>query len=86
MTTTFWMKVLPAGALIAFAAAAPPALAQTRNMAEIASYQGPDRTQRLIDGAKKEGAVSVYGSTVADDMRPIIEGFKKKYAINFESN
>ncbi len=84
MTTTSWKKALPAAALIAFAPAVTPALAQTRTMAEIASYQGPDRTQRLIDGAKKEGTVSVYGSTVADDMRPIIEGFKKKYGINFE--
>ena len=84
MTTTSWMKALPAAALMAAFAAATPALAQTRSMAEIASYQGPDRTQRLIDGAKKEGTVSVYGSSVADDMRPIIEGFKKKYGIDFE--
>jgi iron(III) transport system substrate-binding protein len=53
-------------------------------MAEIASYQGPDRMQRLIDGAKKEGVVSVYGSSVAEDMNPVIDAFKKKYGIDFQ--
>src|SRR5262245_34912203 len=39
-----------------------PSVAQTRNtVAEIAGYTGPERLQRLIDGAKKEGVVSVYG-------------------------
>ena len=28
------------------------------------AYSGPDRTQRLIDGAKKEGVVSLYSSAV----------------------
>ena len=53
-------------------------------MAEIASYQGPDRMQRLIEGAKKEGTVSVYGSSVAEDMNPIADAFKKKYGIDFQ--
>ena len=76
-------KSLPV-ALVAVGMLAAPALAQTRTMAEIASYQGADRMQRLIDGAKKEGAVSVYGSTVAEDMNPIIDAFKKKYGIDFQ--
>jgi iron(III) transport system substrate-binding protein len=76
-------KSLPI-ALIASAMLAAPAVAQTRSMAEIASYQGPDRMQRLIDGAKKEGVVSVYGSTVAEDMNPIIAAFKSKYGLDFQ--
>ena len=85
MTATSWMKPLPAAALIA-ARARPrcPRSAQTRTIAEIAAYQGPDRTQRLIAGAKKEGAVSVYGSTVAEDMRPVSDAFRKKYGIDFQ--
>src|SRR5688572_16321081 len=46
--------------------AVPPA-ADAQSVAELAAYQGPDRTQRLIAGAKKERAVSIYGSTVAED-------------------
>jgi iron(III) transport system substrate-binding protein len=78
------MKTLPAGVLSAALAVTAPAFAQTRSMEEIASYQGPDRMQRLIDGAKKEGTVSVYGSSVAEDMKPIVDGFKKKYGIDFQ--
>src|SRR5262245_6333865 len=62
----------------------PDALAQTRSMAEIASYQGPDRMARLIEGAKKEGVLSVYGSSVSEDMNPVAEAFKKKYGIDFQ--
>ena len=34
-----------------------PALAQTGSLAEIAAYHGPDRQQRLVEGAKKKGEV-----------------------------
>lgn len=45
-----------------------------------AMYRGPDREQRLLDGAKKEGQVTVYSSMIADQaLRPLIEGFQKKY-------
>ena len=60
------------------------AVAQTRTLAEIVSYQGPDRTARLIEGAKKEGAVSFYSSTVAEDTAPVIDAFKKKYGIDVQ--
>jgi iron(III) transport system substrate-binding protein len=61
-----------------------PALAQTRTLAEIASYQGPDRMARLIEGAKKEGVVSIYGSSVTEDMKPVSDAFKAKYGIDFQ--
>ena len=61
-----------------------PALAQTRTLAEIAAYQGPDRMARLIEGAKKEGALSLYGSSVAEDMNPVTDAFKKKYGIDVQ--
>ena len=49
---------IPIAAFAALALAAAPAFAQTRTLAEIAAYQGPDRMARLIEGAKKEGTVS----------------------------
>jgi iron(III) transport system substrate-binding protein len=61
-----------------------PVLAQTRTLAEVASYQGPDRTERLVDGAKKEGTVTVYSSSVAEDMNPVTDAFKKKYGIEVQ--
>ena len=77
-------RFIPASLAAAITLLAPSAFAQTRTLADLAAYQGPDRTQRLIEGAKKEGAVSIYGSTVAEDMRPVSDAFKKKYGIEFQ--
>ncbi len=54
------------------------ALAQSPD--DILLYSGPDREQRLIEGAKKEGQVVIYGALIQNQaMRPIAEGFGKKY-------
>jgi iron(III) transport system substrate-binding protein len=65
--------------VISCLAAAAPARAQT--MAELAHYSGPDRTQRLIAGAKKEGFVTLYSSAVIADTDAIIDAFQKKYGV-----
>ena len=44
-------EILSALALLVLA---PCALAQPMSVAEIATYQGADREQRLIEGAKRE--------------------------------
>jgi iron(III) transport system substrate-binding protein len=62
-----------------------PALAQSPTLAELAAYAGPDRTQRLIAGAKKEGAVNVYSSMTVDDMKIIGGGFEKKYGVKLQA-
>jgi iron(III) transport system substrate-binding protein len=47
---------------------------------DIAMYRGPDRQQRLIEGARKEGQVTVYSSMIVDQaLRPILAGFEAKY-------
>jgi ABC-type Fe3+ transport system substrate-binding protein len=47
---------------------------------DILLYMGPDRAQRLIEGAKKEGQVVIYAALIQNQaMRPIAEGFGKKY-------
>ncbi len=47
---------------------------------DILLYSGPDRAQRLIEGAKKEGQVVIYAALIQNQaMRPIAEGFGKKY-------
>src|SRR6185295_13097512 len=35
-------------------------------------------------GAKKEGVVSIYGSSVTEDMKPVSDAFKAKYGIDFQ--
>lgn len=61
-----------------------PEAALTQSVTEIATYQGPDRTAKLIEGARKEGALSLYGSSVAEDMNPVIALFKRKYGIDVQ--
>jgi iron(III) transport system substrate-binding protein len=51
------------------------------SMAELASYAGADRVQRLIDGAKKEGALSIYTSAQTDDIGALVAGYEKKYGV-----
>ena len=70
--------------VLAGAAAAQAALAQTPTrgpMAELAQYEGADRQQRLIDGAKKEGNLSIYTSAQSDDMGALVAGYEKKFGV-----
>lgn len=66
-----------------------PAFAQSKKaeltVAEIALYQGEDRLQRLIEGARKEGELNLYGAMTAGDMVPIVEAFTKKYGIKVKN-
>jgi iron(III) transport system substrate-binding protein len=51
-------------------------------MADVASYSGPDRVEKLIEGAKKEGVVTLYSSATVDDSNAIADAFKKKYGVD----
>jgi iron(III) transport system substrate-binding protein len=55
------------------------ALAQS--VAELAAYTGPDRTQRLIEGARKENALTIYSSMTVADMGVLLNAFQAKYGI-----
>lgn len=74
------------GSLFAGTLAAPPAAAQSApsTLAEIATYSGPERTARLIAGAKKEGEVDVYTSETVDDEAALSEAFQKKYGLRLK--
>jgi iron(III) transport system substrate-binding protein len=67
--------------LLAFAVLLPcmPATAQT--LTELATYSGPDRTARLIAGAKKENALTIYSSMTTADMGALINAFAAKYGV-----
>jgi iron(III) transport system substrate-binding protein len=67
--------------LALLAAGAGAVLAQTRTLADIASDTAPDRMQRLAADARKEGALSLYTSRVAEDTTPVTDAFTKKYGI-----
>jgi iron(III) transport system substrate-binding protein len=70
--------VLWCGPLTASPTAAQPARS---TLAEIATYNGPDRTARLIAGAKKEGQLDLYTSETVDDLAALSAAFQSKYGI-----
>ena len=49
--------------------------------AEVALYEGPDRLQKLVDGAKQEGALTIYTSAQGEDLGPVVDAFEQKYGI-----
>jgi iron(III) transport system substrate-binding protein len=64
------------------AALAIPAFAQGKTVADLsASLSGPDREQKLIEGARKEGELNIYTSAQTDDMGALVQAFEKKYGI-----
>lgn len=50
-------------------------------VAEAATYEGSDREQLLLEGAKKEGTLNIYASVSEDDLKQLVDGFEKKYGI-----
>ena len=60
-------------------ACSPAAWAQTHR--ELYLYQGADRDQRVLEGAKKEKQVVVYTSLNLKDSVPIAEVFEQKYGV-----
>lgn len=66
--------------LLAFAAlaiGADAALAQ----APLATYDGPDRMDRIVAAAKKEGTLTLYTTIAEKDLPVLIKPFEAKYGI-----
>ena len=90
-----WFATVPAlGILRTFMAllllgsiflAAVPASAQSKKVdstvADIALSQAPDRLQKLIEGAKKEGVLNYYAAQPAKDLTLLVDAFVKRYGI-----
>ena len=48
---------------------------------DIYMYQGADRTDRLVAGAKREGQVVLYSTMTVQDGRALAAAFEKKYGV-----
>ena len=46
-----------------------------------AHFSGPDRTARLIAGARKEGFLNLYSSAISEHMTAVTSAFEKKYGV-----
>lgn len=61
----------------------PKGAAQTgSNVSTLLKYSGADRERLLVEGARKEGVVSIYTSLNTQDSSPITNAFKKKYGLD----
>lgn len=56
----------------------------SQTLQKLAAYQGEDRQQRLMEGAKKEGSLLFYTTFPTEYADQLIEPFKKKYGINVD--
>src|SRR5947209_8659871 len=72
---------LVAAAALSLPCWSAPAHAQGNRALEVATYQGADRAQRLIDGGRREGALTMYSNAPTDDNTALIGAFQKKYGI-----
>jgi iron(III) transport system substrate-binding protein len=68
------MSAALAGLIVVLCAVAAPAAD------DIVNYRGPDRQQKLLEGAAKEGQVVLYSALIVNQMlRPLTAAFTKKY-------
>src|SRR5258708_646779 len=58
-----------------------PLNAHAESAVDPAHLTGPDRTARLIAGAKKEGTLNLYSSAIAEHMNAVGAAFEKKYGV-----
>jgi iron(III) transport system substrate-binding protein len=68
-------------AVCVFAWSLASAQAQALTTAETGRFTGPDRTQRLIVGAKKEGSLTLYSSAQIAVMTAVGNAFERKYGV-----
>src|SRR5258706_10560307 len=70
----------PAALAAALVALACCAKAQGQSFSELAMDAGPARIQRLVAGAKKEGALTLYTSIPEKDMAGPTPHFRRPYS------
>ncbi len=79
------MNMIVTKALVRFSLAGAVALglgvsANALTTEEILNYKGADRDKILTEGAKKEGQIIFYSAMIVNQaLRPVAEGFMKKY-------
>src|SRR5713226_8206242 len=78
---------LLAGLLVAVSALPPAVLGQVKlnaTAADVGLYAGSDRQQKLVEGAKKEGKLTLYTSAQSDDMGALLGAYEKKYGVKVD--
>src|SRR5205809_925371 len=82
------MKIHRGGLAAALAVAALAVLAPARAQTDITALSqrvGTNREAKLLEGARKEGEVSIYSSLIADDLTAVTTAFEKKYGVKVKA-
>ena len=74
-------RVLALAIAVCAFCAGPIAPARAADALAIATYEGADRQQRLIEGARAEGELVLYTSLTVEDMAVLNGAFEKKYGV-----
>ena len=61
--------------------AAGQAPRQGLGQASLATYEGPDRMDRIVAAAKKEGALTLYTTLAEKDLPTLLKPFEAKYGV-----
>ena len=79
------MNEVSARALLALAALCVAAVAAGQDeraaLPALAAYEGADREQRLLEGARREGFLSLYSTFTVDDLAALTAPFEAKYGV-----
>ena len=55
--------------------------ADAQSLDDIANYRGADRQQRLVEGAKKDGMLTLYTTVQAEYLKQLTDPFEKMYGV-----
>src|SRR2546426_12446049 len=72
-------SLLAAGAVLP--ASVPGQVKPNATAADVGLYAGPDRLEKLSEGAKKEAELNLYTSAQSDDMGALVGAYEKKYGV-----
>ena len=75
-----WLTLGTALCLAAISLATSPANAQNSRATDVTNYQGADREQRLVDGAKREGSLTLYSNAPTETIRRWLAALRKNTA------
>ncbi len=76
---TFVAGLFVAGAALPISASSQ--VKPSATAADVGLYAGPDRLQRLIEGAKREKELDLYTSAQSDDMGALVGAYERKYGV-----
>jgi hypothetical protein len=80
-THRLFRRIFVCGLCLLLTAIFPAKNAHSQTMQSMASYQGKDREQKLMEAAQKEGSLLLYTAMPREYVLRLNEPFEKKYGI-----